>query len=112
MVAATDCLIPSIVAVHGLGANTAWTWTTKGVHWLSNIEMLPRILPKARIMVFGYDSQRSTAQTVAHQTSIFAKQLLDLVLVLRQVRINPITYLHHKSISRAHSMYRIVVTDL
>lgn len=54
----------SIVAVHGLGANVDWSWTWKHsaseqppVHWLKDHHMLPRVLPRARILVYSYESK-------------------------------------------------------
>ncbi|KAJ4009129.1 hypothetical protein NW752_009426 [Fusarium irregulare] len=49
-----------IIAVHGLGSNVdrTWTWrqSEEPVHWLKDANMLPKIVPTARIMVFNYDS--------------------------------------------------------
>ncbi|KAI2621788.1 hypothetical protein GGR54DRAFT_599830 [Hypoxylon sp. NC1633] len=50
-----------IVAIHGIGALPDDTWRGWGpdkeeVHWLKDPEMLPRALPNARIMRFGYKS--------------------------------------------------------
>ena len=52
----------SIIAVHGIGAHPDRTWTMQNsdgewVNWLMNAEMLPRKLPNARIMRFGYRSE-------------------------------------------------------
>lgn len=53
----------SIIAVHGLGSNVDWSWTWKGskpgtcVNWLKDLDMLPKIIPKSRIMVYNYDSK-------------------------------------------------------
>ena len=52
----------SIVAVHGIGAHPDRTWTMQNrngdwVNWLTDTEMLPRNLPNARIMRFGYRSE-------------------------------------------------------
>ncbi|OTA67910.1 hypothetical protein K449DRAFT_187192 [Hypoxylon sp. EC38] len=50
-----------IIAVHGLGANVDWSWTwkngTRHVHWLKDPDMLPALLPKARIMAYSYESR-------------------------------------------------------
>ena len=47
----------SIVAVHGLGGHALATWThdSTGKLWLR--DFLPRTIPNARIMTFGYDSR-------------------------------------------------------
>ncbi|EXL45101.1 hypothetical protein FOCG_13864 [Fusarium oxysporum f. sp. radicis-lycopersici 26381] len=53
-----------IIAVHGLGSNVDWSWTWKGkarpgspVNWLRDPDMLPRVIPKSRIMVYNYESR-------------------------------------------------------
>ncbi|KAM3562115.1 hypothetical protein MY1884_002021 [Beauveria asiatica] len=50
-----------IVAIHGIGASPDKTWTGRGpkgeeVNWLTNSGMLPKAVPTARIMRFGYES--------------------------------------------------------
>ena len=51
------------MAVPGLGSNMTHTWiwkdekTQRRVHWLKDKEMLQKVIPKARITVFGYRSQ-------------------------------------------------------
>ncbi|RYO95066.1 hypothetical protein DL766_009004 [Monosporascus sp. MC13-8B] len=46
-----------IVAVNGLGTNVDWPWTWQDktgkrppVHWLKDADMLPAVLPKARLV--------------------------------------------------------------
>ncbi|RYP81620.1 hypothetical protein DL770_005828 [Monosporascus sp. CRB-9-2] len=50
-----------IVAVHGLGSDVNWSWAWKNgakcVHWLKDPEMLPAIIPNARIMAYSYESR-------------------------------------------------------
>ncbi|KAH8896678.1 pfs domain-containing protein, partial [Thozetella sp. PMI_491] len=58
-----------IIAVHGLGSNVDWSWTwqdkTKSdahdkpdkINWLKDGGMLPAVVPKARIMVYNYESK-------------------------------------------------------
>ncbi|ORY72124.1 uncharacterized protein BCR38DRAFT_418974 [Pseudomassariella vexata] len=50
-----------VVAVHGLGANVDWSWISKHgakpVHWLKDPDMLPIVVPNARIIVYNYDSR-------------------------------------------------------
>lgn len=51
----------SIIAVHGPFENVDWTWICRSkdglehVNWLRDPDMLPRIVPKARIMVYTYN---------------------------------------------------------
>ena len=58
--------VASIIAIHGIGAHPDDTWTkaieTDGeqkryVNWLANDDMLPAVVPNARIMRYGYESQ-------------------------------------------------------
>ncbi|KFY98398.1 hypothetical protein V500_01689 [Pseudogymnoascus sp. VKM F-4518 (FW-2643)] len=50
-----------IIAVHGPFENVDWTWICRSkdglehVNWLRDPDMLPRIVPKARIMVYTYN---------------------------------------------------------
>jgi hypothetical protein len=95
----------SIVAVHGLNpANKAshaeLTWTAGGKLWLR--DFLPKRLPKARVLLFGYNSN------VAFETSTAgvweqAENLLNLLDLHRKEDKNrPIIFL-------AHSLGGIVV---
>lgn len=61
--------ITSIIAVHGLQTTAAKTWTvfkngenTEGgeCHWLHDEDMLPKVLPPARIWAFDYNSNYSS----------------------------------------------------
>ena len=47
----------SIIAVHGLGGHAMSTWThpATGKLWLR--DFLPRAMPNARVMTFGYDAK-------------------------------------------------------
>lgn len=58
----------SIIAVHGLGSQVDWSWTWKDetvlvngkprlVNWLKDSDMLPDIVPKARILAYNYESR-------------------------------------------------------
>lgn len=48
----------SIVAVHGLNGDAYKTWTSdKGnVNWLKDPDLLPKYLPNARILTWGYNA--------------------------------------------------------
>ncbi|KAI1113675.1 hypothetical protein F5Y14DRAFT_417451 [Nemania sp. NC0429] len=53
-----------IVAVHGLGSNVDWSWTWQdkeghrpSVHWLKDTNMLPSVVPHARIIAYNYESR-------------------------------------------------------
>ncbi|KAI1353164.1 hypothetical protein F5Y01DRAFT_313234 [Xylaria sp. FL0043] len=60
----SDKIEVDIMAVHGLGSNVDWSWTwqdKKGhrppVHWLKDANMLPSIVPHARILAYSYESR-------------------------------------------------------
>ncbi|KAH8650059.1 hypothetical protein BX600DRAFT_442145 [Xylariales sp. PMI_506] len=92
-----------IVAVHGIGVNPRDTWTHRKtqVNWLSNEDMLPRDVPKARIMTFGYDSvwfgDNPTRQTIDG----VARKLLEALTTKRdgdedpQFLTRPIIFIGH-----------------
>ncbi|OTB06173.1 hypothetical protein M426DRAFT_9990 [Hypoxylon sp. CI-4A] len=58
--AARDAEI-DIVAIHGLGSNADWAWVWKDesrhVRWLQDDDMLPSVVPNARILLYSYDSR-------------------------------------------------------
>ena len=69
----------SIVVVHGLNPtadlNYAWkTWTTEdGVCWLTHPNLLPKVLPRARILLYSYNSKLCMNHRFLDQ----ARDLLD-----------------------------------
>jgi curved DNA-binding protein CbpA len=77
-----------IVAVHGLGAIPEITWkdSKSGVNWLSDGEMLPKSVPEARIMRFGYDSLWLGKTPVRQKLSTIANKLLLVLSRERRVR--------------------------
>lgn len=83
----------SIVAVPGIGAHPDRTWTMKTregkwVNWLVDAEMLPRQLPNARIMRFGYRSEWSgpkEAETKKTRVHDVANMLLEGLKYCRDV---------------------------
>lgn len=48
----------SIVAVHGLNGHALKTWTSENSQssWLSDKDMLPKVVSNARILTWGYDA--------------------------------------------------------
>lgn len=74
-----------IIAVHGLGAIPEITWKEKhsGKNWLADAEMLPKAVPEARIMRFGYDSLWLGKEAIRTRLSTIANKLL---LVLKRER--------------------------
>lgn len=53
----TGCV--DIVAIHGLNGHREETWTDPetGLQWLSDSSCLPRDIPTARVLTFGYNSK-------------------------------------------------------
>ncbi|SRR6266516_3739064 len=84
-------MICSVVAVHGIGANPDYTWTTSGVNWLEAEEMLPKAIPTARIMRFGYESRWFGENPIKQRLSTVAESLLRALKSERKVRIIPKT---------------------
>jgi hypothetical protein len=80
-----------VVAVHGLGAIPDITWKDKksGVEWISNPEMLPKAVPEARIMRFGYDSLWLGKEPIRTRLSAIANKLLLALSRERGVRLFP-----------------------
>ncbi|KAF1359452.1 hypothetical protein EJ07DRAFT_120324, partial [Lizonia empirigonia] len=80
-----------IVAVHGLGAHPDDSWcknvgTTDSpnwVNWLVEESMLPAVVPHARIMRYGYESQWFGEGAMRQKASTVAQRLL---LALRRRR--------------------------
>ena len=65
----------SIIAVHGIETNAFRTWTAferddeprgRAVNWLEDTDMLPNVIPQARIWLYDYNSDcySDNAQTV------------------------------------------------
>ena len=79
------------MAVHGLGASPDWTWVHtektngKKTNWLKDRDMLPRLVPNARIMQFVYESAWLGAQSIDQRVSLIADQLLECLANQRAV---------------------------
>lgn len=82
-VALTVC---SIVAVHGIGAHPDKTWITNGVNWLQDEAMLPREIPNARILRFGYEILWYGDHAVKTRLQTVAKSLLSYLIRERKAR--------------------------
>lgn len=100
-------LRPSIVAVHGLNGHSFQTWTSTGSKprmWLR--DFLPRRIPRARIMTYGYNSNVNdkACTTTIHE---FAGRLLVDLSALRRHgdEKRPIIFL-------CHSLGGIVVKEV
>lgn len=84
----------SIVAIHGIGAHPDDTWCRKldaggtgehYVNWLSDLHMLPAVVPQTRIMRYGYESQWFGDETIRLKASTIAQRLLQSLQRTRKV---------------------------
>ena len=75
--------LPSIVAVHGLYGNRTSTWTSSQTNafWLK--DFLPRDVPNARVMTFGYNADAAFGNTTAGILD-HAKSLLSSLIDKRE----------------------------
>jgi hypothetical protein len=96
---ANDNGIIDIVAVHGLNGHYEDTWTWKSgsqkSNWLK--EFLPRQIPNARIMSYGYDSAVAFSKSTADITT-FAEALLNELIARRDTSVEktrPIVFICH-----------------
>ena len=46
----------SIVAVHGLNGNAIKTWSKGERCWLNDPNLLPKYIPSARVLAYGYNA--------------------------------------------------------
>jgi hypothetical protein len=84
----------SIVAIHGLGAHPDDSWCANAgtkespqwVNWLKEESMLPAVVPNARIMRYGYQSQWFGNEMMQQSVSSVAERLLINLKRKRKVR--------------------------
>ena len=74
--------VSSIVAVHGLGGHPYKTWTEGQKLWLR--DFLPKAVPDARVLTFGYNSSIAFGGT-ASRIDDFATTLLERLLQKRRI---------------------------
>lgn len=72
-----------IVAIHGLNGHYLRTWTDErtGLNWLS--DLIPRVIPAARVMSLSYNSVLQFSKSTA-DVSAFGRQLLEGLMAERQ----------------------------
>ncbi|KAL3426988.1 hypothetical protein PVAG01_00497 [Phlyctema vagabunda] len=86
-----------IIAVPGLGSDMTRTWMSQNVHWLKDESMLQKVVPEARISVFGYRSQWYGPDAVQNSISSIANYLLRQIHLERHGKNSkrPIIFLGH-----------------
>ncbi|KAH8769122.1 hypothetical protein F5883DRAFT_714206 [Diaporthe sp. PMI_573] len=82
-----------IVLVHGLNGDSYTTWTEDTVFWPH--DLLPNVLPKARIMTFGYNANLFV-ETGCGDIHDFAETLISEVLMERSgCESRPLVFIGH-----------------
>jgi len=84
----------SIIAVHGMGAHPNDTWCQRvdgehptSINWLQDDQLLPSIVPRARIMRYGYDSQWFGDDVIEARASRISQRLLQALQRTRKVPV-------------------------
>ena len=86
-----------IVAVHGLLANAFDAWQEDDTLWLRDQGFLPKFVPTARILTYGYNSSVALSQSVSG-VSQFAETLLNFLEQERrsdQEKSRPLLFICH-----------------
>ena len=72
----------SIIAIHGLGTTTPYTWEYKTktgvVNWLSDSNMLPDVVPCARIYTYSWNARYYSDASVARIADVAEVLLSNL----------------------------------
>ncbi|KAH0556941.1 hypothetical protein GP486_005272 [Trichoglossum hirsutum] len=100
-------VVADIIFVHGLRGDRINSWSKGNIVWPR--DLLPAVIPNARIMTWGYDSDVMNFFSKSGKSSIYAHawQLLEDINLKRKTpeeRIRPIIFV-------AHSLGGIVVKD-
>lgn len=83
----------SIIAVHGLDGHWRKTWTAdNGVFWLQ--DLLPEVVPGARVFSYGYDSRTHDSSPVADQFIYDHARSLVAELALEREETDVSGYVH------------------
>ena len=92
------------MAIHGIGAHPDDTWCKKVdagglgeryVNWLSDASMLPAVVPQARVIRYGYESQWFGEETISLKASTVAQRLLRSLTRERKVSLVCAAIEHH-----------------
>ncbi|KAG9228858.1 hypothetical protein BJ875DRAFT_342435, partial [Amylocarpus encephaloides] len=98
--------IIDVVAIHGIGSHPDDTWCKKVgigeasqyVNWLEKPDMLPSVVPNARIMRYGYMSRWYGDEAICQKTSTVAQRLLMSLKRARKVPVlqsRPLIFVAH-----------------
>ncbi|KAF8523266.1 hypothetical protein BU17DRAFT_24470, partial [Hysterangium stoloniferum] len=92
--------IISIIAIHGVDGNWVSSWMAAGSSrsWLQHPRMLPRDIPNARILTYGYNATIWGNQRARITMDTHAENLITLIVNFRanpQTPLQPIIFLAH-----------------
>jgi hypothetical protein len=98
----TSANVGSIIFLHGITGNREATWTAKGAPGPWPSQFLPPVLPRARIMLFGYDARVVDWRALVAQGGIdsHSKSLLNALGNHRDADGSVYTTLHTGSLVR------------
>ena len=100
-------ILVSLVAIHGKGAHPAHTWSAlianrdshdaaSYVNWLDSDDMLPAVLPTARVLRFGYLSEWFGENALETRAASIGEKLLAELKSLRLDAIDrPLIFVGH-----------------
>ncbi|KAL6796306.1 hypothetical protein GGI42DRAFT_345133 [Trichoderma sp. SZMC 28013] len=88
-----------IIAIHGLNGTREGTWTDRDtkINWLCHKDFLPKIIPNARVLSFGYNS-KSYFNSGNPGVNDFASELLASISTSRKTpeeKQRPIVFVCH-----------------
>jgi hypothetical protein len=77
---------PSIIAIHGLDGHRRRSWTAdNGVLWLR--DLLPEVLPAARVITYGYNAYTRGRKGLSDQTLFsHGKDFVTAIAVERKAK--------------------------
>ncbi|KAF8518532.1 hypothetical protein BU17DRAFT_48526 [Hysterangium stoloniferum] len=94
-----DCPLVDIVALHGLNGHyeLSWTHEKSNILWLR--DLLPKAIPRARILTYGYDGNTHGRPQLSYQTIYDLSEtfIAKLVMFRKATRTlkRPIIFIAH-----------------